>query len=139
MSEEGPTNYVVGFLFSPDGKRVALLRKNHPDWQKGKLNGIGGKIETGETPLQAMVREFREKAGANVTDWRPFCQMKWRGGLIHFFAADTETSIASHTDEEVGWYWLSDLHSLPTTPHLLWLIPMARIKERIRARVEDPT
>ena len=38
--------YVLGFLFSPDCKRVALIIKNRPDWQAGFLNGIGGKIDS---------------------------------------------------------------------------------------------
>jgi 8-oxo-dGTP pyrophosphatase MutT (NUDIX family) len=53
--------YVVGFLFSQDESKVLLVWKNRPAWQNGKLNGIGGKIEAGETPLQAMEREFKEE------------------------------------------------------------------------------
>jgi hypothetical protein len=53
--------YVLGFVFSEDSSRVLLVWKNRPAWQAGKLNGIGGKIEAGETPLQAMQREFREE------------------------------------------------------------------------------
>jgi hypothetical protein len=34
---------VAGFLFRNNDTEVALIRKNKPDWQKGKLNGIGGK------------------------------------------------------------------------------------------------
>ncbi len=37
--------YVAGLMFSKDEKYVALVIKNKPDWQKGLLNGIGGKIE----------------------------------------------------------------------------------------------
>ena len=37
------TKYVVGFMFSPDKQFVALIRKNRPEWQAGKLNGIAGK------------------------------------------------------------------------------------------------
>lgn len=53
--------YVLGLLFSEDASRVLLVWKNRPAWQNGKLNGIGGKIEPGETPLQAMDREFVEE------------------------------------------------------------------------------
>jgi hypothetical protein len=34
--------YVVGFLFSPSGAEVVLIRKARPSWQSGLLNGIGG-------------------------------------------------------------------------------------------------
>ncbi len=65
--------YVLGFAFdySPPGLNVLLIRKTKPDWQKGKLNGVGGKIEPGETPIKAMVREFREETtiATAETDW----------------------------------------------------------------------
>jgi len=54
-------NYVLGFMFDSYYRRVLLIAKNHPEWQKGRLNGIGGKIEDNESPMHAMEREFREE------------------------------------------------------------------------------
>ncbi len=59
-------NYVAGFLFEPYMERVVLIQKEKPTWQKGRLNGVGGKMELGETPLQAMQREFREETGLDI-------------------------------------------------------------------------
>ena len=58
--------YACGFLFSPDRTRVLLIRKNRPSWQKGLLNGVGGKLEAGETPAHAMARECREETGLDL-------------------------------------------------------------------------
>lgn len=55
--------YVLGFMFNEDQTQVALILKNRPEWQAGLLNGIGGKIEEGEHPWDAMVREFKEETG----------------------------------------------------------------------------
>lgn len=55
--------YVLGFLFDLDDDSILLVRKNRPDWQAGLLNGIGGKIESGENPFDAMTREFVEETG----------------------------------------------------------------------------
>lgn len=55
--------YVLGFMFNEAESKVILIFKNRPAWQAGKLNGIGGKIEEGETPIQAMNREFAEETG----------------------------------------------------------------------------
>ena len=65
------TTYVIGFMFTNDWKDVLLIRKNRPAWQAGKLNGVGGHIEPGEEPIQAMVREFKEETGLTTTnkDW----------------------------------------------------------------------
>lgn len=66
--------YVVGFMFDFGFQHVALIRKNKPAWQAGKLNGVGGKIEAGETPEAAMWREGQEEAGIDV-NWNHFCTL----------------------------------------------------------------
>ena len=42
---------------------VLLVLKDKPEWQKGKLNLPGGKIEEGESPEQAATRELKGEAG----------------------------------------------------------------------------
>jgi len=75
-------NYVVGFMFDAKMNQVALIRKNKPKWQSGLLNGIGGKIENGETSLAALMREFWEEAGFSEANgckpvtWNNFCSME---------------------------------------------------------------
>lgn len=61
--------YVVGFAFTPNS-RVVLIEKQRPDWQRGKLNGVGGKVEIGEGFHAAMAREFYEETGVEHNDWR---------------------------------------------------------------------
>lgn len=74
--------YTVGYLFSPDGRRVVLVEKDHPEAQKGKLNGVGGKCEDGPEGLESydgcMVREFREETGVDVPaeKWLEFGRMQ---------------------------------------------------------------
>ncbi|HSI37253.1 MAG TPA: NUDIX domain-containing protein, partial [Tepidisphaeraceae bacterium] len=60
--------YVCSFAFPPARDRVLLIRKNRPAWQAGKLNGVGGKIEPGETPRQAARREFEEETGLALSE-----------------------------------------------------------------------
>lgn len=63
--------YVLGFLFSNDKRDIALIRKERPEFQKGKFNGVGGKIENDETPLEAMNRECKEEFEINV-EWKQY-------------------------------------------------------------------
>ncbi len=59
-------HYVLGFAFYND--RVLLFHHDKPEnWQHGVWNGIGGKVEPGETPAKAMVREAEEEAGLSTT------------------------------------------------------------------------
>jgi 8-oxo-dGTP diphosphatase len=78
-------DYVVGFAFTSGplpNTRVLLIRKNKPEWQAGKLNGIGGKIGDKpeyrhERPVDAMVREFAEETGvlSGAEDWHLYAVM----------------------------------------------------------------
>lgn len=47
---------------------VLLVLKDRPDWMKGRLNLVGGKIEAGETPIQAALRELKEESGLDAWD-----------------------------------------------------------------------
>jgi 8-oxo-dGTP diphosphatase len=80
--------YVLGFAFQPTfNDEVVLIRKLKPEWQAGKLNGVGGSIEEGESPSQAMSREFFEEAGV-ATDpqrWRSFATMRGAGWEVFCF------------------------------------------------------
>lgn len=60
------TPYVACFMFNEDLSRVALIRKMKPAWQKGLLNGIGGKVEDGESSQVAIAREFKEETGCEL-------------------------------------------------------------------------
>lgn len=126
FTPEVEKQYVAGFLFSEDYAHVVLIEKNKPEWQKGKMNGVGGKIEEGETPEQAMRREFFEEAGLDIPSWQLFCKLNWRGGCIHFFRAIGDVNRAyTVTDEVIRRIPLEHLAIFKIIPNLLWLIPMA--------------
>lgn len=69
--------YVLGFAFSRDHKDIVLISKIKPQWQAGKLNGVGGKVEPNEKRFYAMIREFKEETGVdtNITQWQLFAKM----------------------------------------------------------------
>jgi 8-oxo-dGTP diphosphatase len=70
-------HYVLGFAFDKD-RRLALIKKQRPDWQKGRWNGIGGHIEENETSRGAMSREFFEETGVSIECdlWRKVAVME---------------------------------------------------------------
>mmetsp|Transcript_9651 Transcript_9651/g.16966 ORF Transcript_9651/g.16966 Transcript_9651/m.16966 type:complete len:182 (+) Transcript_9651:234-779(+) len=53
--------------FVVDGGRILLGMKKR-GFGAGKWNGFGGKLDAGETPLQAAQREFKEEAGVTMLD-----------------------------------------------------------------------
>lgn len=96
-------HYVAGFLFVPDLNYVVLILKNKPDWQRGKLNAVGGKIETGEMSDAAMAREFAEETGVRFNGWKVFLNLMTGEDVIHFLTgvSDLAWHVGSPTDEPV--------------------------------------
>ncbi len=129
--------YTVGLVFRNFGKEVALIKKTHPEWQSGRLNGIGGRIEDGETPFETMCREFREETGATVAGWGKFCELRHQDRTIHYFVTHGGYALSSTTDEIVSWYKVRDISTLPVIQNLLWLIPLALDKDNVTAVVAD--
>lgn len=128
---ENVQEYVCGFLFDLERTRVLLIRKRRPAWQAGKLNGVGGKIEPGETALDAMRREFHEETGLLVSDWQHVVTLRGpddfgsgRGWAGHFFRGFGDVLTArSVTDEHLEVY---PARSVPpdVIPNLQWIIPL---------------
>lgn len=131
--------YVLGFLFSGINKdAVSLIRKAKPEWQEGKLNGLGGKIEAGETPRQAMSREFFEEAGVDIEPglWTAVTRIvfetasMWPFDEMHVFAyhAKQRPPVLIPKTFEMPCYY--ETMVVPTRrdviDNLCWLIPMAR-------------
>lgn len=125
-------NYVCGFLFDVNINRVILIWKEKPAWQKGKLNGVGGKIENGETPIQAMRREFKEETGIAKKNWMSLISLSGDDWVCHFFYAidsDDEFEYAETMErEEIAKIEIEELYQYDHILNLSWLIPMAAYK-----------
>lgn len=118
----------VGFVFDLNMTRVVLIRKNRPQWQAGLLNGIGGKKEGSETPVETMCREFREEAGVvtEETDWLPLAVLQGEHFLIHAFylvSREVYSNAVAQTDEWLEHWDVSELSEscVPSVPWLIWL------------------
>ena len=50
-----------------DGRTLMIHRtKKLNDEHKGKWNGLGGKLEAGETPEECVIREMKEESGLDI-------------------------------------------------------------------------
>ena len=127
--------YVLGFVFDFGWHNVLLIHKTKDDWQKGRMNGLGGKIEDGEPPIDAMVREFREET--NNYDMAPafkfFGRLRGDGWEVWLFHAKVmlEFPVELQGRDAGGEGTLSivpieDLGTWPVLPNLRYLIPMAK-------------
>lgn len=128
--ENKQVQYVVCLLFSDDLTDVCLIKKNRPEWQKGLLNGIGGKIEPNESTLAACIRGFAEETGVEVTDWKLLCFQEAlnKSYLVYYFVAKDSAQlfhVRSTTDEQVGAYTVKYIDTKDLVSSMSWVIPMA--------------
>lgn len=88
--------YTLAFIKRND--EVLLLNRNRSPW-KGSWNGVGGKIESHETPLQSIQREIKEETGLDIgldhiqykgyLTWNSFDA---NGQGLYLFLAEVESS-----------------------------------------------
>ncbi|MFJ9388406.1 (deoxy)nucleoside triphosphate pyrophosphohydrolase [Nocardioides sp. NPDC101246] len=66
-----PKTVVAAAILSADGKQVLAARRTSPPEAAGRWELPGGKVEEGETPEAALVREIGEELGCliEVLDW----------------------------------------------------------------------
>ncbi|MDR5781828.1 NUDIX domain-containing protein [Caballeronia sp. LZ065] len=121
--------YVTGFMFSTCRRHVVLVSKLKPEWQHGKVNGVGGKVEPGETAADAMAREFMEEAmvASTADEWVNYVRLVRPGSykIDFFFMSNAQAFSARRGDaEEIG---IFPVDALPDNviPNLRWLIPLA--------------
>jgi len=122
--------YTLGFVFDSSQEKVLLVHKQRPAWQAGKVNGIGGKVELGETPHTGIVRECQEETALYIPEsaWKHFGVIQENGATIELFTTvyDGPLEAATQTDhEEISWLSCNELPR-NVIANLHYLVPMAR-------------
>src|SRR5262245_11894848 len=76
-----PILATLGYVMSPDGKRVLLIHRTGRagDHHLGKYNGLGGKLDRGEDVVVCMRREIREEAGLECEELQLRGTISWPG------------------------------------------------------------
>ncbi len=119
---------VATLLFVRDGDRVLLIRKKRGLGQ-GLINAPGGRVDPGETPRQAAVREVQEELHVTPKEpsWRGEHYFQFRDGYamhVHVYSATAWTGEPTETDEAIPLWidvdnvpydqmWADDAHWMP--------------------------
>lgn len=120
--------YTLGFVFSEDLERVLLIEKLRPEILFRKLNGVGGKLEEGELPLEGMIREFKEETNIDFSDFKEAGTLNGNNSKIFLFTGKTNQihEFENMTDEELYVVGADYLDKNRIASNVGWLVPMCR-------------
>ncbi len=129
-----------------DGWTLMLKRSKHDD-QFGRYNGLGGKVELGESPQEAMVREVKEESGLIVRKYQMSgvititVREKLATAMLFIFEVSKfEGMIGDCSEGKLQWVKNRDLKNLDTNKgdHLIfdWLSKKKFFSGKIVRNVE---
>jgi 8-oxo-dGTP diphosphatase len=139
--------YVLGFATSEGEKsygEVVFIKKTKPEWQAGLKNGVGGKIEEGETSIQAMVREFEEETSVKTesSQWKSYCTLENSQFIIYVFMGlisdEQMDAVKTTTDEEVSkhtYYYVMG-HIEEFIDNIPWILHMIFDNALLRGNIQ---
>lgn len=90
---------------------ILVILKSKPDWQRGFLNLVGGKIEPEEEAWEAALRELKEETGLIGGTIHRMGEVVCSEGTVYCYNiyVDKDQSIKSEPDEPVFWMNWQDL------------------------------
>jgi 8-oxo-dGTP diphosphatase len=127
--------YTLGFVIR--GDEILMLNREKSPW-KGAWNGVGGKLQPHETPLECIRRELLEETGieANLGDFEDKGLLTWtdfeaigNGLRIFFLRVDDRDSLVTPMKTKEGildWKkieWIVDLKNEGVAKNIPLFLP----------------
>ena len=127
-------------LFLRRGDQILLAMKKR-GFGEGRWNGVGGKIEPGETVEAAMIREVQEEIGVTPTKYQQVADIsfdqffKGEPAQMHlhiFFATEWEGDPAESEEMKPQWYSVDALPFENMWPDDPYWLPLAIEGKKIK-------
>lgn len=128
------------------GGDTLLVLKDRPSWMKGRLNLLGGKVEPGEHPVDAAVRELKEESGLDGYMPQYMGHIEGTRSIIHCVKVVVNPlqpiQPREGETEKVAWYHWDVVEKDPRLmPNLRITVPFMRVHPCIKSGwlLEDRT
>lgn len=102
--------FVLALVFDENYENLLLMRRKKEPYT-GLLNGIGGKIDNGETPHEAVKREFYEETNFDEIDLDLLVTMVFENEHLHVFSGSMplqDIIIKENHEGVYDWYEIDD-------------------------------
>lgn len=106
------------YIEKDDSYLMLHRTKKKPDGSYEKWLGVGGKLESGETPEECVIREVKEETGYTLTDYQYrarifFYSDTWEDEIMYLYTATCFTGKEIPCDEgELVWVPKNDVPNL---------------------------
>ena len=110
------------------GNAIFATQRGYGDW-KDWWEFPGGKMEPGESPEEALVREIREELSAEISVDQFLCDVEWDYPQFHLFmhcylCSLKEEALTLNEHEAARWLTGKDLDSVRWLPADEGMLPM---------------
>lgn len=126
------TQFVLVSAFIPWNDKILLVKRAHnDDFLPGYWEQVGGKIDFGENPYDAVIREVKEESGLDIKPLKPYFtidEMTPDGRqaieiAFHCEILGEPQVTLSHEHQEVLWMTEQNFHTLsPMSPFMKTII-----------------
>ena len=126
-------NSTLLFLIKKDGEVITdiCLAMKKRGFGKGRYNGVGGKVEEGETIEEALKREAQEEAGVVVGDMNKCAELTFTfphqedwNQLVHVYLTEHWQGEITETEEmSPDWYLVEDIPYNTMWPDDIFWLP----------------
>jgi 8-oxo-dGTP diphosphatase len=121
----------VAIIVNDDNKILLLKRADHKEyWMPNKWALVGGGIEKGESPEEAVKREIKEETDLDIKKFiKTFSIQRHSDSIEHIFACrfngDTaDIALDQKENTKYGWFSVEEMEYLDTVPHLIEYITL---------------
>ncbi|HEY7422676.1 MAG TPA: 8-oxo-dGTP diphosphatase [Gemmataceae bacterium] len=130
-----PILATLGYILSPDGRRVLLIHRNRrpDDPHFGKYNGLGGKVDPGEDVVTCLRREVFEESGLECAELVLRGTVSWPGfgkhgedwfGFIFRIDRFRGQPCAGNAEGDLEWVELERVPQLPLWEGDRYFLPL---------------
>lgn len=89
---------MVSLLLLVKGNKYLMVKRSFEEESYPGYWGVpGGKMEEGESPEDALIREIKEELGIIITDLKPLGKYEFTSKLFVFYHEDPEFELSSIT------------------------------------------